>query len=113
MEEAATLDQDMLQQVVIPTLNVPRAVNGIVDPNEVVNQSQVFVTSAGYRSTFAYDKFMEVLCQCVAKPKDAFVLGGDFRVPVKFGAFSKNFLRDLKAEGTFNEATFDREYNSK
>lgn len=112
MEEAATLDQDMLQQVVIPTLNVPRTVNGKVDPNEVVNQSQCYVTSAGYKNTFAYDKLIETLCQSVATPKKAFILGGDFRVPVRFGAFQKTFLRDLKADGTFNEATFDREYNS-
>ena len=113
MEEAATLDQDMLQQVVIPTLNVPRTVNGRVDPNEVVNQSQCYITSAGYKNTFAYDKLIETLCQSVAVPKKAFILGGDFRVPVRFGAFQKTFLRDLRADGTFNEATFDREYKQK
>ena len=113
MEEAAKLDQDMLQQVVIPTLNVPRTVNGVVDPHEVVNQSQCYITSAGFKNTFAYDKLIETVCQCIARPRDAFVLGGDFRVPVRFGAFQKTFLRDLKADGTFNIETFDREYKVK
>ena len=76
----------------------------------MVNQGQCYVTSAGFKSTVAYDKLIEVVCQSVAMPQQAFVLGGDFRVPVKFGAFSRDFLRDIKADGTFNEATFDREY---
>lgn len=112
MEEAATLPQKELQSVIVPTLNVPRSVNGIVDENEMINQSQVYVTSAGYKGTFAYDKFIETLAMCVSQPERAFIIGGDFRVPIKFGAFSKDFMKDLRAEGTFNEATFEREYMS-
>lgn len=113
MEEAATLDQDMLQQVIIPTLNISRNINGKTDPNEVVNQSQCFVTSAGYKNTYAYDKLIQIMCQSVARPQDAFFLGGDYRIPVRFGAIPKTFVADLKNEGTFNEATFEREYGSK
>lgn len=113
MEEAATLDQDMLQQVIIPTLNVSRRLpDGSVDEHEILNQSQTFVTSAGYKNTYAYDRLIQMLCQMVARPKDAFVFGGDWRIPVKEKLISGSFVSDLKMEGTFNEATFDREYNS-
>lgn len=113
LEEAATLNQDLLQQVIIPTLNVSRRLpNGQVDPDEVINQSQTFVTSAGYKNTYAYDRLIQMLCQMVARPQEAFIFGGDWRIPVKEGLIPGSFVADLKMEGTFNEATFDREYNS-
>lgn len=113
MEEAATLNQDMLQQVIIPTLNVSRRLpDGSVDDNEILNQAQTFVTSAGYKNTYAYDRLIQMLCQMVARPKQAFIFGGDWRIPVAEKLISGNFVSDLKMEGTFNEATFDREYNS-
>jgi hypothetical protein len=78
MEEAATLDQDLLQQVIIPTMNVSRRLpNGEVDPNEILNQSQTFITSAGYKNTYAYDRLIQMLCQMVARPAEAFIFGGD------------------------------------
>ena len=46
------------------------------------------------------------------RPDDAIVLGGSWRVPVVEGLLDKNFVRDLKMDGTFNEDSFDREYNS-
>lgn len=49
----------------------------------------------------------------VARPKDAIVLGGSWRVPVIEGLLDKNFVRELKMDGTFNEASFEREYESK
>lgn len=42
-EECVSIDQDVLNDVLLPTLNVSRRVNGKVDPDEVLNQSQVFV----------------------------------------------------------------------
>ena len=78
LEEAATLQQDILQQVIIPTLNVSRRLpNGQVDPDEIINQSQTFVTSAGYKNTYAYDRLIQMLCQMVARPQEAFIFGGD------------------------------------
>lgn len=113
MEEAATLDQDMLQQVIIPTLNVSRRLpDGSVDENEILNQAQTFVTSAGYKNTYAYDRLIQMLCQMVARPDQAFIFGGDWRIPVAEKLISGSFVSDLKLEGTFNEATFEREYNS-
>ena len=41
------------------------------------------------------------------------VLGGTYRIPVLVKLLDKNFIRDLKMDGTFNESSFDREYESK
>lgn len=93
-------------------MNVERRVNGVVDPEEPLNQSQIYVTTAGYKNSFSYDKLIEILCQSIARPDKAMVLGGSWRTPVMEGLLNKNFVQDLKLAGTFNEAAFDREYNS-
>lgn len=43
MEECVGIDQDILNNVVLPTMNVSRMVNGEIDFNEKLNQSQIFV----------------------------------------------------------------------
>ena len=40
------------------------------------------------------------------------VLGGTWRTPVAMGLQSKTFIKDQKEEGTYNEASFEREYES-
>lgn len=102
----------MLNEVLIPTLNVDRMVNGKVDEKEKLNKSMCFITTAGYRNTFSYEKLIQTLCQMVARPEEAMVLGGSWRVPVMEGLLAKDFVRQLRLDGTFNEASFDREYNS-
>jgi hypothetical protein len=113
MEECVGIDQDILKTVIIPTMNVDRMVAGnCPDPNEQLNQSQIYITTAGYKGTFGYDQLIQILCQSVARPKKAIVLGGSWRVPVSEGLLGKNFIDDLRADGTFNEASFEREYES-
>lgn len=40
------------------------------------------------------------------------VLGGTWRTPVAMGLQSKTFIKDQKEEGTYNEASFEREYKN-
>ena len=82
IEECASIDQDLLNEVILPTLVVQRTINGQVDDREVLNQSQIFITSAGYKNTFAYEKLIQFLCESVARPDEAIVLGGTWRIPV-------------------------------
>ena len=49
----------------------------------------------------------------ITEPEKAFIMGGTWRIPVLVKLLDKNFLQDLKKDGTFNEASFDREYESK
>lgn len=85
-------------------------VNGQADEKEKLNKSQCYITTAGYKNTFSYDKLIQLLCMMVARPQDAIVLGGSWRTPVIEGLLDKNFVRELKMDGTFNEASFEREY---
>ena len=112
VEECAKIDQDKLTEIIMPTLVISRQVNGEVDPNEVLNQSAVFVTSAGYKDTYSYDKLIQTLCEMVGDPKNAFILGGDWKIPVVEGLQPANFIQSQEMDNSMDEAGFDREYNS-
>lgn len=43
----------------------------------------------------------------------AMVLGGTYEIPVAEGLLNPDFVTQLKLQDTFNEDSFDREYNSK
>jgi len=101
IEEVILIDGVKLNEVIIPLMNISRvAKNGLKDPNDVNNKSQIYVTTAGYKGTFAYEKLVQVLLWQIIKPKEAFVLGGDYRIPVLHGLLDKNFIKELKADGT-------------
>jgi len=112
LEECVTIDQDILNEILIPLMNVSRSVNGQFKPEEVLNKSQIFITTAGYKNTFSYEKLIQFLVNQIINPKEAFILGGSWRVPVLEKLLDRNFVRDLKLDGTFNEASFAREYES-
>ena len=114
VEECVGVDGDILSQVIIPTMNVSRlCMDGSTQPDETLNKSQIYVTTAGYKGTFAYDKLIQLLVWMITEPHKAMVMGGTWRIPVLMKLLDKNFLQDLKRDGTFNEASFDREYESK
>ena len=113
IEECVGVDQQILQEVLIPLMNVSRrCLDGTVQEDEVLNQSQLYITTAGYKSTFSYSKLIQTLVQMIIEPDKAFVMGGTYRVPILMGLLPKTFVGDLKRDSTFNEASFEREYNS-
>lgn len=87
-----------------------RAMDGSVHESEPINKSQIYITTAGYKSTYAYERLIDLLVRSVLRPNNAIILGGTWRIPVATGLQSKNFINDAKEGGTFNEASFDREY---
>ena len=114
VEECVGVDGLILQEVIIPTMAISRrAMDGTKHEDESVNKSQIFVTTAGYKGTFPYDKLIQFLVRMVTKPEKCMVLGGTWRLPVAVGLQSKTFIKDQKEDGTFNEASFEREYESR
>lgn len=112
VEEVILVDGEKFSEVVIPLMNVNRrSKNGGVDPNEN-HKRQVYVTTAGYRNTFAYKKMIQLLIWMIVK-KNAFVFGGDYRIPVMHQLLDENFVEELQEDGTYNPASFSREYESK
>ena len=114
IEECVGVDGTILSEVIIPTMNVSRlCMDGTMHPEETLNKSQIFVTTAGWKGTFAYDKLIQFLVWMLTEPEKAIIMGGTWRIPVLVKLLDKNFLQDLQRDGTYNEASFSREYESK
>ena len=114
MEECVGIDDAILREVIIPVMAIPRrAKDGTVHEEEAVNKSQIYITTAGYKGTYPYDRLIGLLVRMITQPERCMVLGGTWRTPVAVGLQSKTFITDQKNEGTYNEASFEREYESK
>ena len=114
IEECVGVDGDILSQVIIPTMNISRmCMDGTTQPDETLNKSQIYITTAGYKNTFPYDKLIQLLVWEIVKPQQSIIMGGTYRIPVLMKLLDANFIKDLKMDGTFNESSFDREYESK
>lgn len=113
VEEVILVDGTLLNEIIIPTMNVDRRLaDGSRRKEEVVNKSQIYVTTAGWKSSYAYDKLIQLTIQEVLEPDLAVVLGGTWRVPVLEGLLSRTFIQELKMDGTYNDSSFAREYES-
>ena len=113
VEECILVDQTLLNEVIIPTMNVDRRLSdGSRHKEETINKSQIYVTTAGWKNSFAYEKLIQTLIQQIMDPSQAIVLGGTWRVPVMEELLSKSFIEELKLDGTYNDASFAREYES-
>ena len=54
MEECVLIDQSALNEIIIPTTNVNRLLpDGTRNNHEVVNKSQIYITTAGWKNSFA------------------------------------------------------------
>jgi hypothetical protein len=59
MEECVLIDGDILNEVIIPTTNVDRRLSdGSRHREENVNKSQIYITTAGWKNSFAYRKLI-------------------------------------------------------
>lgn len=113
LEECVGIDGDMLNEVLIPMMNISRpCADGTTHPEEQLNKAQTYITTAGFKNTYAYDKLIQFLIWSVIKPEKAMIMGGTYRVPILVGLLDKNFVQDLQADGTYNEVSFQREYES-
>lgn len=114
MEECVLIDQTALNEIVIPTTNVNRLLpDGTRHKEENVNKSQIYITTAGWKNSFAYDKLIELLIQSLIEPDEVMIMGGTWETPVTEGLLDENFVDQLKLQGTYSEDSFDREYCSK
>ena len=114
VEECVGVDGQILQEVIIPTMAISRrCMDGSTQPDETLSKSQVYVTTAGYKGTFPYQKLISFLVRMIMQPERCMVMGGTWRLPVEVGLQSKTFIQDQKDEGTYNEASFEREYESR
>ena len=114
MEECVSIDQTMLNEIIIPTTNIDRLLpDGTRHSEEMVNKSQIYITTAGWKNSFAFEKLIEMLINSILDPAKYMIMGGTYKTPVIEGALDENFVDTLKLNGTYHEDSFDREYRSK
>jgi hypothetical protein len=102
-----------ISEIILPLLNVDRPmVNQDKNPYEP-QQVQMWISSASEKNTFAYDKTIEMLELSIINPSNCFIWGFDYKIPVKTGLLSKDFLNEMKMSSTFSEAGFAKEYMSR
>jgi len=112
-EEIIEQDATKVNEVYIPLLNKPRTMaNGLINPNEPQSQ-QIYITTAGYQGTFAYQKIIEILCMSVLEPEKYYVLGGTYKLPLKLGLTAQKQIEEVRNSPSFSPASFAREYLSR
>ena len=113
MEECVSIDGTILNEVIIPTTNVDRTLpDGTRHKDQLINKSQIYITTAGWKNSFAYDKLIELLIQSIIDPDQTVIMGGTYETPVCEGLLNEDFVDQLKLSGTYNEDSFDRQYRS-
>ena len=111
IDEARDQDGDMIQEVVLPQMNVSRRMaNGLINPYEKVNTQVIYATSAGMKSSFAYEALLDTFEKAIIDPKRNFSIGLDYRIPVMHGLIDGKYVRELKMSPSYNETTFASEY---
>lgn len=113
-EECVLIDPDALNEIIIPCCVINRRLpNGKRIPQEIINQAENYITTAGYKDSFSYQRLIELLAESIMDPDEVMIMGGTWEIPVNEGLQPKNFIQSLKLQGSFDESSFDREWCSK
>lgn len=111
-EEVITLDPIYINESVIPMLNTIRTTPmGSINPNEPQSK-KIFITSAGWQGTFAYDKLVETLCLMMIDPTKYIIMGGSYKPLVMHGRLTEDTMREILSSPTWDADQVDREYRS-
>jgi hypothetical protein len=112
IDEIKNHDETAINTIVLPLLNVSRRLpDGTTNPKEP-NQQVICATSAWQKTSFAYDRLIDNFEMSIMQPRQAFVFGCDYRVPVLHGLLPKDYVNQLKLSPSFNEVSFATEYLS-
>ena len=112
LDELRDHDEKEITEIVLPLMNVSRRLpDNTVNPKEP-NQQQAIMTSAGSKTSYAYDKLIDSFETAIIEPDTAFVMGCDYRVPMMHGLIDKSYINGLKMSPSYNEESFAREYMS-
>ena len=112
IDEIKNHDETAINTIVLPLLNVSRRLpDGTTNPKEP-NQQIICATSAWQKTSFAYDRLIDNFEMSIMQPRQAFVFGCDYRVPVLHGLLPKDYVNQLKLSPSFNEVSFATEYLS-
>jgi hypothetical protein len=111
IDEARDQDGDAISEIVLPQMNVSRRMaNGLVNIYEPFNTQVIYTTSAGMKSSFAYEALLDTFEKAIIDPKHNFAIGLDYRIPALHGLIDPTYVRNLRLSPSYNEQTFASEY---
>lgn len=111
-EEIIEQDPTKVNEELIPLMNSPRTTNlGKINSYEKQGQ-KMYITTAGYQQTFAYDKCIETLCYSVLDPDNYICLGGSYIIPLMHGRLEEQTMREIMSSPSFDKDSLEREYIS-
>ncbi len=111
-EEVIEQDPVFIREIALPWLNKPRATSkGRINENEPQSQT-IFVTTAGYQGTYAYEKLIETFAFSIIQPDRYIVLTGDYLLPLYHKLITQQTIDSVRNSPTYTLASFNREYLS-
>ena len=111
IDEARDQDGDAIAEIILPQMNVSRrTANGLVNNKEAINTQVIYATSAGMKSSFAYEALLDYFEESIIDPSRAFTMGLDYRIPMMHGLIDAAHVKNLKMSPSYNEQTFASEY---
>ena len=112
IDEIRDGDEEAINSVVIPLVNVSRRLpNNTVNPKEP-NQQIVATTSAGSKTSFSYERLIDTFENAIIDPEHSFMFGCDWRLPAMHGLIDKQYINKLKMSPSYNAEAFATEYLS-
>ena len=113
VDELRDQDGDNINSILLPTLVISRrtAGKGILNSKEP-HQMQIFTTSASSKSSYNYEKLLEIFMDSIIQPKSSIIFGFDYRIPIAEKLIDSRYIQDMKLSNTFKPNDFAREFLS-
>ena len=112
IDEIRDADEEAINSVVIPLVNVSRRLpNNTVNEKEP-NQQIIATTSAGSKTSFFFYCLIDTFENAIIDPNHAFMFGCDWRLPAMHGLIDKQYINKLKMSPSYNAESFATEYLS-
>lgn len=112
IDETRDHEEQPINEIVLPLLNVSRRLPDNTVNEKEPNQQRIFMTSAGVKTSFAYDLLLDVFENAIIDPEHSFSFGCDWRIPVMHGLLDKTYINQLRMSPSYDEESFSREYGS-
>ena len=112
IDEVRDHEEEPINEIVLPLMNVSRRLPDNTVNAAEPNQERIFMTSAGVKTSFAYDLLLDVFEDSIIHPESSFCMGCDYRVPMLHGLLQREYINKLKMSPSYSEESFASEYLS-
>lgn len=117
---ASELDHDFVQSVLIPMTGDYRRYKALTLPEYMKPEyeylkeepKEIYLSSAGHRSSWTYNTFMDFTKKCYAGEEGFFTCSIPYMTAIECGLRSKKFYLDQMLKDNYNKSKGDAEYLS-